>query len=89
MATAYYRRLDILANIYREDPVLAALPLCIKGLVAAWFNSIEPDVVEIIIVNVDNFNAQLLQRFNENASYILKKADAIKHSFENETDRDV
>jgi hypothetical protein len=60
-ATAYCRRLDILANMYGEDPVLAALPLCIKGLAAAWFNSIEPDVVDIMMASVDNFNAQLLQ----------------------------
>ena len=88
-AVAYGKRLTMLAGMYGERPVLATLPLCMKGRAATWFDGLEDEVATLMTESIEEWKIQLVRRFHTNPSQALVKADSMQHRFDDETEMDV
>jgi hypothetical protein len=78
-----------LATTYGEQPVLATLPLCMREKALNWFSGLNEDVTTLMAESLEEWKIQLIRRFNANASQALSKADAMKHSFADESVLDI
>ncbi|KAH8782384.1 hypothetical protein F5882DRAFT_405556 [Hyaloscypha sp. PMI_1271] len=50
-----------------------------------WFSGLNKDVATLMAESLEEWKLQLIRQFNANASQALSKADAMKHSFADES----
>jgi hypothetical protein len=80
---------NYLADTYREDAVLAVLPLAMTGYAQVWFDSLPNRTRKVMNCSLDEWILQLRARFLANASLALKEADRLTHPFADESKLDV
>jgi hypothetical protein len=85
----YIRRIQLRVNEYGERKVLAVLPLCMRDAAGEWYESIDDEVHDRLMVSVEEWCAQLRLRFQLNPIEAEQRANRLKHNFGREDILDV
>jgi hypothetical protein len=87
--TSYINRIQYMATTYDDSAVLSQLPMAMIGDARVWFDSLSLATKDRMNQSLVEWIDHLRLRFKADSSAAIRKADSMRHTFEDESKLDV